>query len=141
VVISLNLAGTLPGNESSMVIAAEAGNSREKEKSMKKMLISVAAVALLFGTGVSFAQESTQGGSSATKGSGGQADKTTNYLTDTGTMSKFFTDESMGTMRSADEMKAAYAAMSSEQQAALKDNCKANTDTKFTAFCSSIAGM
>ena len=120
---------------------------------MRKMLVSMAATALLLGAGGTLAQESTspsQGdtstsgsgaGTSATTGSGGQADKTTNYLTDTGTMSKFFTDESMGTMRSTEEMKAAYAAMSSEQQAALKANCAANTDAKFTAFCTSIAGM
>jgi hypothetical protein len=82
-------------------------------------IVSAAALALLLGTGFAAAQTSTTPAPS------------------TGTESNpigaeirgmFFTDTTMATMKSDDEMKAAFDALPADQQKILKDNCMTPTE-------------
>ena len=56
-------------------------------------------------------------------------------------MKPFFSDDAMTTMRSDDEMKAAWSAMSKENQAAVKKQCKASTSEKMKDFCGKVNMM
>jgi hypothetical protein len=63
----------------------------------------------------------------------------TDKLMDTAAM--FFTDKEMTVMKSADEMKAAWASMSAEDQKMLKDGCTSGTSIKNKEFCDIIGTM
>ena len=117
----------------------------QKEIPMK--ILTAAALALLLTAGMSYAQ--TTGGGASTGGSTspdntmsseGGGDDAADYLTGPN-IHKFYTDNSMGTMRSEAEMKSAYGAMSESDRAKLKSACASNNNPKHADFCKSINAM
>jgi hypothetical protein len=66
-----------------------------------------------------------QGTTSSTGTNEGMTDADKKFYTDNTTMSGFFTDDSMGTMKSEAEVKAAFEAMGAEDQAGVKSACEA----------------
>jgi hypothetical protein len=62
-------------------------------------------------------------------------------LEDPTMMKPFFSDDAMSTMRSDEEMKAAWAAMSADQQKMVKDDCEKAANTKHEEFCGKIKSM
>ena len=109
---------------------------------MTMKLLSIAAFSLMLAGGVAMAQTDT-----ATPNAAGQSDSTSavdpgpKYLTDPAKMGVFFTDDTMTTMRSADEMKAAWMAMSDEDRTAMKTECETTDSIKYKDFCGAIGTM
>ncbi|MEO9340145.1 hypothetical protein ABFT80_22190 [Mesorhizobium sp. SB112] len=101
---------------------------------MKMKLLSVAAMAFAISTGAAFAQaESNDPGSSAqgtNSSMGGIMDNPT-------VMSPFYTDESMKTLRSKEEVMGMYGKMAAEDQAKIKEEC-ANVTSPRDSFCETI---
>ena len=60
------------------------------------------------------------------------------YLSNPEVMGPFFTDDTMTTMRSTDEMKTAWVAMSADDQAAMRAECETTTSIKYKEFCGAI---
>lgn len=94
-------------------------------------LITAAALSLAMMTGAAFAQTS-----SATDSPG----ETPDFWKDKAMVGALYTDDSMTTLRSGDEFKAAWTAMAPESQAAMKKQCEANDNrgTNAEAICSQI---
>lgn len=94
--------------------------------------ILMASAICLATSGIVFAQ--TDGsGSSATDNATGAA-KAPGMLDDPVAMKPFYTDESMMTMRSMDEMRAAAKAMNENDKAKIMEECK-NVNTQRSSFC------
>ncbi len=93
------------------------------------MKILLAASLSLMMAGASFAQEASSPGSNSSDPA--------NYLAGPN-IHQFYTDDTMGTMRSDDEVKSTYMAMSDEDRATLDSACEANTDPKHEALCLSL---
>ena len=112
---------------------------------MTLKLLSIAAVSLMLAGGAAIAQ--TDSNSSTDANASGQTNQTSaadpgpKYLTNPEMMGPFFTDDTMVTMRSADEMKTAWAAMSVEDQTAMRAECEANDSDKYRDFCGAINDM
>lgn len=106
-------------------------------------LITTAALALFLTSGLALAQtdggNSGAGGSDAS-GSGGNADGGGNYLTGNGP-GQFYTDESMGTLKSDAEVKTTYESLSQADRDNLKQSCAGNKDNRWSALCNSIGAM
>ena len=102
-----------------------------------KIILSAAAIVMAL-SGAAFAQQTN---STAGEASGHTASDRQNSLSDPTMMTPFYTDGTMGTMKSADEMKSAWSAMSAEDQARVKEDCKGNTAEQHTTFCESIGQM
>ena len=64
-----------------------------------------------------------------------------NPLEDPAMMGGFYTDNTMSTMKSADEMKAYWSSMSADNQKAMKDACTANQSEKLKDFCGGLSAM
>lgn len=110
-------------------------------------IFTAAALAILLSSGAAFAQ--TDGGNTGgnnTSGSGtssdggGNADGGGNYLTGNGP-GQFYTDDTMGTMRSEAEVKSIYEGMSQADRDGLKQACMGNKDTRFNPLCNSVGAM
>jgi hypothetical protein len=110
-------------------------------------LLSTAALALLLASGVAFAQ--TDGGNDGNAGAdgsgaasdgGGNAEGGGNYLTGDGP-GQFYTDKSMGTLKSEAEVKSMYQGMSQADRDNLKQSCQGNKDTRWSTLCNSIGAM
>jgi len=99
-------------------------------------ILAAAAVAVLISSGTAFAQDNTTTG--ATTGSGNDANP--NYLTGPN-IQRFYTDDSMTTLRPEPEMKAAWEAMNEEDRAAAKQACEGNKDNRWSTLCNSIGTM
>jgi hypothetical protein len=84
---------------------------------------------LILASGAAYAQTSTTADPAASDPAA--ADK----------MKPFFSDEAMTTMRSDDEIKAAWAAMSADNRKMMKDECEKTDSTKSAEFCGKIKGM
>ena len=98
---------------------------------MKLKMLSIAAVAFTLASGAAFAQTS----------SSGNTDAAPSVLEDPATMKPFFSDETMSTMKSDEEVKAAFNALPMEQQEAMKSQCKSATDAKYQDFCAKVGTM
>jgi hypothetical protein len=101
---------------------------------MKKVF----GVFLAIGLALPSAAFSADSGGNAASSSGGS--DAAQYLTGPN-IQGFYTDETMGTMRSPDEMKSAWASMKPEDQAKMKAACEANKDQKYTDLCKAVGSM
>jgi hypothetical protein len=105
-----------------------------------------AAIAVLLSSGVTFAQDgsSNSGTNNATTGSGATTgsnnDSGGNYLTGPN-LQRFYTDDSMTTLRSDADVKSAWEAMSEQDRENAKQSCAGNKDNRWSAFCNSIGSM
>lgn len=102
---------------------------------MKKILAAT-SIAFMLASGVAFAQ--TDPAKPATDP--GAADKQ-NSLEDPTVMAPFYTDNTMGALRPDAELAAAWKAMSADQQAAMKEQCKTTESVKAKEFCGKIETM
>lgn len=98
---------------------------------MKFKLISAVALSIGLSTGFAMAQASSSGNS----------DSAPSVLTDPATMKPFFSDEAMATMKTDEEVKAAFNALPAEQQQQMKSECQTATDPKYKDFCTKIGTM
>ena len=98
---------------------------------MKKIL-AVTSVAFMLASGVAFAQTQP-----APAGDPNAADKLQS-ISDPAVMTPFYTDASMATLRTDDEIKAAWAALTAEQQTTMTAECQAATSIKQQEFCGKI---
>jgi hypothetical protein len=112
------------------------GSAHNRRGNIMKIL-TAAAVAILLSSGMAFAQDNTQTGSTTQQGSGTDA---ANYLAGPN-IHRFYTDESMGTLRPEADIKTTYEAMSPEEQANLKQACSGNKDNRWSTLCNSIGSM
>ena len=102
-------------------------------------IFTAAAIAVLLSSGIVYAQDNTATG--ATTGTEpGQSDGNPNYLTGPN-IQRFYTDESMGTMRPEAEVKSTWEAMSEQERADAKQACLGNKDTRWSTLCNSIGSM
>ncbi len=105
---------------------------------MKRKFLAATALTLMLASGAAYAQTSTTADPAASDPAA--ADKM-KPLEDPTMMKPFFSDEAMTTMRSDDEIKAAWAAMSADNQKMMKDECAKTDSTKSAEFCGKIKGM
>ena len=98
---------------------------------MKLKLVSVALFALGMAAGAATAQTS----------SSGNTDAAPKIFQDPTTMKPFFTDDTMATLRSEEEVKAAFNALPAEQQQDMKSQCETATDPKYKDFCAAVGKM
>jgi len=101
-----------------------------------KRFISAAALILVMSGGAAFAQTDP----AAKSGDPGAADKQMS-ISDPATMKPFYSDDSMTTLRPMEEFKSAWAAMSAENQAAVKEQCKQPESEKLKDFCGAAGKM
>jgi hypothetical protein len=78
----------------------------------------------------------TTGGTGQNVGSSGGEDGP-NYMTGPG-VRLFYTDETMSTLRSADEMRMVYGGLNADDQLMLRQSCASNEDTRFADLCSAV---
>ena len=90
---------------------------------MKLRILSSAALALSLMGSAAIAQDSPR------------------ILEDQAMMKSFYADDTMTTMRTAEEMKAAFSAMTPDNQAMMKKECMDNQSPKFQDFCGSVKEM
>jgi hypothetical protein len=102
-------------------------------------IFTAVAVAILLSSGMAYAQDNTGSGADSGQTSGADSDGTS-YLTGPN-INRFYTDESMGTMRPEADVKSAFQSMTPEEQANLKQACSGNKDNRWSALCNSIGGM
>jgi hypothetical protein len=112
---------------------------------MTLKLLSIAAFSLMLAGGAAIAQTNTD--TSADPNAAGQTNSTSaadpgpKYLGDPAKMAVFFTDDTMTTMRSADEMKTAWMAMSEEDRTKMQAECETTDSIKYKEFCGAIGNM
>lgn len=87
---------------------------------MKRMMLSVAALAMM--SGLSIAQESPRAMDDWMAANG----------------SRFYTDEAMTTLRPEAEVMATFGALSSEEQAMMKDSCTKGDSPRWQGLCGTI---
>jgi hypothetical protein len=102
---------------------------------MKKIL-AVTSIAFMLAGGAAFAQ--TDPAKPATDPAA--SDKLMS-LDDPAVMAPFYTDNTMSAFRPDAEMAAAWKAMSADQQAAMKEQCKTTESVKAKEFCGKIETM
>jgi hypothetical protein len=102
---------------------------------MNIKLLSAAALVAALMSGSALAQQDPN-----TTGDPNATDKQP-MLQDMTVMGAFFTDDTMTTMRSTDEFKAAWMAMTPENQAGIKDECAKNESIKLQEFCNTVGSM
>ena len=109
------------------------------------------ATALLLTVGSAFAQTDSgsdssnagSGSSNAQQGGGastGGATDASNYLTGPN-IHRFYTDDTMDTLRPEAEMRSTWQGMSADDQAKLKQACSGNKDSRWSALCNSLSTM
>lgn len=96
----------------------------------RKLLIATAICAL---TSTAALSQTDGSGSNATDDATGAA-KAPGMLDDPAAMKPFYTDDSMTTMRSMDEMRAAVKEMNENDKAKITEECK-NSTTQRSSFC------
>lgn len=96
---------------------------------MKHSLIAAAAICMAI-TGSALAQENQPG----------QTGASPDMMTDPAIVGSFYTDDTMQTLRSVDEIRTAYMALPEAERDALKIQCEqeASRGTEGTALCSHI---
>lgn len=103
---------------------------------MKRLMIAAALGMIL--SGAAFAQDNQPGAEPSTNEPGTNDQQ--NSMDDK-VMSGFYTDSTMSKMRSPDEVKAAWMAMSKEDQAAMKERCKGDVAANMQELCMSVNQM
>jgi hypothetical protein len=116
------------------------------------------AAALMFAGGVAFAQDGggaggAEGGAGAGAGAdtgggaagqgqpeGSGATDPGNYLTGPN-INRFYSDDTMSTLRSDDEVRSNWDAMSEADRNNLRQACQGNTDARYTSLCDSVGRM
>lgn len=98
---------------------------------MKLKMLSIAAVALTMASGAALAQTSGSSGSDAAP----------SVFEDPATMQPFFSDSSMSTMKTDEEVKAAFNGLPAEQQENMKSQCMDTTSGKYMDFCAKINAL
>jgi hypothetical protein len=116
------------------VIACCSITHSSMEDILMKKLLSTAALVMALSGGIAIAQET-----SAT--TGGSDDAQNSIMDDKKIMGPFFTDDTLSTMKSSDELKQAYLALSAEDQKRMKDDCTRNAVPTWNDFCASIGAM
>ena len=101
-----------------------------------KRLISATVLVLTMAGGAAFAQTDP----AAKSGDPNATDKQMS-ISDPAAMKPFYTDDSMTTLRPMEEFKTAWAAMSAENQAAVKEQCKQPESEKLKDFCGAAGKM
>ncbi|HTV68400.1 MAG TPA: hypothetical protein VMF90_07675 [Rhizobiaceae bacterium] len=93
-------------------------------------LITAAALSLAMMTGAALAQATSSNNPGETK----------DFWSDKAMVGALYTDDSMTTLRTGDDFKAAWTAMTPDSQAAMKKQCEAedNRGTNAEAICSQI---
>ncbi|MCR5856115.1 hypothetical protein [Mesorhizobium sp. J428] len=116
---------------------------------MKFKTVAAATAAFLMLAGASFAQQAPQGTAPTAQGTpafASDAEKAM-YEQNMKSMSGFFTDQTMGTLKPDAEVKATFEAMDADSQAGMKSACeKAMSDrgsygTVTTALCQQVMVM
>lgn len=115
---------------------------------MNLKTIGTASVAFLMLTGASFAQQAPTGTAPTAQGAAVFASEQEKamYEANKDAMTGFFTDDSMATLRTDDEMKAAWVAMDEGKQAGLRSACQTAMDAKegygasTSAICTNVLG-
>ena len=90
---------------------------------MKLHILSAAVLALSLVGGAAIAQDSPR------------------FDNDPMAVRPFFTDEAMTSLRSAEEMAAAFAAMTPENQTMMKAECAKNASPRYESMCAAIMKM
>ena len=104
-------------------------------------ILAAAAIAVLVSSGMAFAQDNTTTGATSGAATGGDAsDANPNYLTGPN-IQRFYTDNSMTTLRPEPEMKSAWEAMNEQDRAAAKQACEGNKDNRWSTLCNSLGTM
>jgi len=119
---------------------------------MNLKTIATASAALLMLSGAAFAQATSGGATSGTAGKNGSGptfasdNERMMYEQNRDSLSGFFTDDTMGTLRSEEERRAAWAAMDEGKQTAMRDVCQQAMDDSgsygesTTTICTSVMG-
>jgi len=102
-----------------------------KENTMRKIL-TLTAASLLLASNLAFAQETPTDPAATDK---------QDSISDNKLMQPFFTDDTMSTMRTSDEIKAAWAAMTEPDRASVKEQCKQPDSIKLKEFCGTVENM
>lgn len=105
---------------------------------MKFLLAAAFSVAMGI-AGPAYTQTQPDAGGTDNQAGGGGTDAS-NYLSGPN-IHQFYTDESMGTMRSEAEIKATYEALAESDRTSLRAACQTNTDVKFTDLCRAVNAM
>ncbi|QPC87259.1 hypothetical protein GA830_11290 [Mesorhizobium sp. NBSH29] len=101
---------------------------------MKLKMFTIAAVAMTLG-GAAFAQ-------TATTGAGTDPAPQMKVLSDKTMMTPFYTDDTMTTMRTDDEMSTIFKGLKDDQQVTMKEECKlAATMDQYKDFCAKVDAM
>lgn len=99
-----------------------------------------AAIAILMSSGMAFAQDNSTTGGDVGQTSGSDSDSNPNYLTGPN-IQRFYTDDSMTTLRPEAEFKSAWEGLSEQDRASAKQACSGNKDNRWSTFCNSIGSM
>lgn len=101
-----------------------------------KNILAITSVAFLLASGAAMAQ--TDAGSA-------NPDTTTSdkqmSIEDPAMMAPFYTDATMSTLRAEAELKAAWDAMTADQQTQMKKDCETATSVKGKEFCGKVEAM
>jgi hypothetical protein len=98
-------------------------------------IFTAAALAILLSSGLAYAQDNTTTGSTQ----GADSDPS-DYLTGPN-IHRFYTDESMTTLRPEVEIRSTWQAMTPEEQANLVQACQGNKDNRWSTLCNSLGTM
>jgi hypothetical protein len=99
-------------------------------------IFTAAAVAILLSSGIAYAQDT----STTTGSTQGSDSDPSNYLAGPN-IHRFYTDESMTTLRPEAEIMSTWQGMSAEEQANLRQACQGNKDSRWSTLCNSIGTM
>jgi hypothetical protein len=66
---------------------------------------------------------------------------TTSSLEDTTLMARFFTDDTLTTLRPVEELRSAWAAMSEQNRTTMRRDCEENPSIKYREFCGAVENM
>lgn len=101
-------------------------------------LFTTAAAALLLSSGMAFAQDNMNTGSTGSQNGSGTDAAT--YLAGPN-IHRFYQDEAMTQLKSEAEIKSAWETMSDKERADLKQACMGNKDNRYNPLCSSVQAM
>jgi hypothetical protein len=97
--------------------------------------ITAAAVGVLLSSGMAFAQDNTQTGSTS-----GASNDPAAYLAGPN-IQRFYTDDARTTLVPEADMKTQWNAMPEADRASLKQACSGNKDNRWSTLCNSIGSM
>jgi hypothetical protein len=114
---------------------------------MKSKLLAITALSFGLVAGAPLALAQTTGSTSNADQRGGIGTEQSlgdkggtdapNYMTGPG-VGLFYTDETMSTLRSPEEMRVVYGGLSADDQLMLRQSCASNEDTRFADLCAAV---